>query len=282
MTHEKLASVGARAVLVAALAAALSACASGRRCGSPCPPPCPPPCASPCAAPVSAPQGQVLMVPTVKPQIVVVDGTGVAAPGTGFVTMSVESREPTDPLERLMAGNARFVAERPLHADARTGRRAQLATSQAPFAIVLGCADSRVGPELVFDQGLGDLFVVRVAGNVVDPSILGSIEYAAEHLHSTLLVVLGHERCGAVSAALDGGEAPGNIKSLVDAIQPAVASSAAEPGDKLDNAVRANVRLQEQNVRARSAILDHLIADGKLRVVGARYDLDTGEVEILK
>ena len=289
MSRHSMLRPGARALLIGALASALAACASGRRCGCPCPSPCPPPCCPPVSAPPCGPApsapGPAVVVRRVEGGNVVLltDVTTGAAPANGTITFTVTaaSAEPTDPLERLMAGNARYVAGKAIHPDAGLGRRAELAKSQAPFAIILGCSDSRVGPELVFDQGLGDLFVARVAGNVVDPIVLGSIEYAAEHLHSTLIVVLGHERCGAVTAALGGGEAPGNIKALVEAIAPAVAASAEQPGDKLDNAIAENVRMQVANMRAKSAILDHLIADGKLKVVGARYDLDTGQVELV-
>jgi carbonic anhydrase len=199
--------------------------------------------------------------------------------------------DPPDPLERLVQGNARFVAGTPAKWSALAERRTEVAQTQHPFAIVLGCADSRVGPEQVFDRTVGDLFVIRVAGNVVDDDILGSIEYGAEHLHVPLLVVLGHERCGAVTAAVDaskshadahGGEAHDHIGSLVHSIAPAVAEAQKEPGDLVDNAVRANVRLVVAQIRKESHVLAELEHEGKLRIVGARYDLDTGEVTILE
>src|SRR5262249_5592987 len=150
--------------------------------------------------------------------------------------------------------------------------------SQAPFAVIVSCSDSRVGPELVFDQGLGDLFVIRTAGEVLDDPGLGSIEYAVDHLHVPLVVVLGHERCGAVSAALEGGTAPGHIASLVTAIQPAVKASHGEPGDPLDNAVHTNVRDVVRRLKGAGPILSEAVHAGALKILGAYYDLDTGVV----
>jgi carbonic anhydrase len=187
-------------------------------------------------------------------------------------------RDSDDPLERLRDGNERFVrGERAQWGDVAQ-RRTEIAKDQHPFATVLTCSDSRVSPEAVFDRTLGDIFVVRVAGNVSDDDVLGSIEYAAEHLHVPLLVVMGHERCGAVSAAVAGGEAPGHIASLVEAIRPAVDEVKARPGDAVDNAVSANVHAVIATIRKDSPLLAGLEKEGKLRIVGARYDLDTGEV----
>jgi carbonic anhydrase len=192
-------------------------------------------------------------------------------------------KESADPLARLMEGNARFVAGKPAKYAPLPERRAEVAKAQHPFAIVLGCADSRAAPELVFDRTVGDLFVVRVAGNVVDDALIGSIEYSAEHLHVPLLVVLGHERCGAVTAAVEGGEAPGHIGAFVQAIAPAVAEARnKKPGDLVDESVRANVRLVVAQLRKQSHLLAELEHEGKLKIVGARYDLDTGEVTLVE
>jgi carbonic anhydrase len=125
-------------------------------------------------------------------------------------------------LQELMNGNKRYVAAELAHPNQTAARRAEVAKGQDPFAIIVGCSDSRVPPEIIFDQGLGDLFVTRVAGNIVDDVVLGSIEYAAEHLGVPLIVVLGHKRCGAVEAAAKGGDAPVHIRSLVEAIKPAI------------------------------------------------------------
>ena len=186
--------------------------------------------------------------------------------------------DPADPLDRLKDGNARFVrGERAGWGDV-TKRRAEVAKDQHPFATVLACSDSRVAPETLFDRTVGDLFVVRVAGNVSDDHVLGSIEYAAEHLHVPLLVVLGHERCGAVSAAVAGGEAPGHIGSLVESIKPAIAEAKKQEGDAVENTVRANVHAVIATIRRESHLVAELEKEGKLRIAGARYDLDTGEV----
>ena len=186
-------------------------------------------------------------------------------------------------LTELKAGNKRHVTTNyKLNNHKTAARRAELAKGQHPGAIVLSCADSRVPPEIVFDQGLGDLFVVRVAGNIVEDSGLGSIEYAVSHLGPKLVVVLGHERCGAVDATLKGGDAPGHIAALVKKIQPAIESSKDMPGDKLDNAVRINVRIAVDELKISQPILSELAAQGKIKIVGARYDLDTGVVTWLE
>jgi carbonic anhydrase len=184
------------------------------------------------------------------------------------------------PLQALKSGNDRFVAGHPLHPNQDTDRRTDLSAGQHPFAIIVGCSDSRVPPEIVFDQGLGDLFVVRVAGNVVDDHALGSIEYAVEHLHVKLIVVLAHDKCGAVQAAVAGGDAPGHIQSIVDAIQPAVDKAKTEPGDVLDNAIDENARNTADRITHDPA-LTHEIESGELDVEAARYKLDTGKVVFL-
>jgi carbonic anhydrase len=184
-------------------------------------------------------------------------------------------------LKKLIEGNKRYVAANFLNPDRDAACRARLSKAQTPFAIILGCSDSRVSPEIVFDQGLGDLFVVRTAGNVADDVALGSIEYAAEHLHVPLLVVLGHERCGAVGAAAEGGEAPGHIEAIVKAIKPAVDKAKGRPGDLVDNAVTVNVENVTAQLKASQPLLAKLVAEGKLKVVGARYDLDTGVVGLM-
>jgi len=156
-----------------------------------------------------------------------------------------------------------------------------LATGQTPFAVVVGCSDSRVAPEIVFDEGLGDIFVIRTAGEVVDDAALGSIEYAVEHLGSPLIVVLGHERCGAVSAAVAGAQAPGHIATLLKAIEPAVEQTKGKPGDAVENAVRAQALDVAKQLREAEPILAERVRTGRLKIVAARYDLDTGKVEVL-
>ena len=155
-------------------------------------------------------------------------------------------------------------------------RRAETAGGQHPFAIIVGCADSRTAPEIVFDQNIGDLFVVRTAGNLVDDYALGSIEYAVEHLGARLIVVLGHQSCGAVQAALAGGEAPGHIHALVHAIQPAVEAVKGKPGDPLANAIHENDALVAEKIRQKAQFGD---LASQVRVVEGYYDLHTGKVE---
>ena len=186
-----------------------------------------------------------------------------------------------DPLARLMAGNARFAKGQRRPANYRQERR-ELRTGQHPYAIVLSCSDSRVPPEIVFDESLGKLFVVRVAGNVVDPATLGSVEYAAEHLHAKLLFVLGHESCGAVKATVDGGHFSPSIESIVEKIKAAVAAArSAHPNEKdiLPFAVEENVALQIRNVSEQSAIVRDLVEKKELRIAGGVYSLNTGRVK---
>ena len=181
-------------------------------------------------------------------------------------------------LAELKAGNDHHVKHRYSHPHETAQRLNELVGGQHPHAEILSCADSRVPPEILFDQGLGDLFVVRVAGNVATDTEIGSLEYGAEHLHIPLLVVLGHEGCGAVTAAVQPGEAEGHIKALVDLIKPAVEKSRGEPGDAVNNAVRANVQLVVQQLRASTPVLSELVAHGKLKIVGGVYSLQTGKV----
>lgn len=183
-------------------------------------------------------------------------------------------------LETLKAGNKQYASAKLAHPNQTVDRRTELVKGQKPFAIILCCSDSRVPPELIFDQGLGDLFVVRVAGNVVDDVALGSIEYAAEHLGTPLLMVLGHEKCGAITATVEGGKAPGHIDAVVKALKPAVDKVKDQPGDKVENAVKANIELIVDQLKTSRPILAELVKENKLKVVGARYDLDTGLVDI--
>jgi carbonic anhydrase len=187
---------------------------------------------------------------------------------------------PDQALAQLMEGNQRFVERRRLNPHQDAARLTEVASGQAPFAAILSCADSRVVPEIVFDQGIGDLFVVRVAGNIAITEDIASEEFAVGVLGTPLLMVLGHERCGAVEAALKGGELPGVIESLVFAIRPAVQASEGESGDRLANAIKANVRLQVQRLQT-SSVIASALQEGKLKVVGAYYDLDTGEISLV-
>jgi carbonic anhydrase len=193
-------------------------------------------------------------------------------------------------LERLQEGNRRFVAD-VRNPDARTGqkRRIELTSGQEPIAIVLGCSDSRVPAEIVFDQHLGDLFVIRVAGNIVAPSQIGSVEFAAARFGTPLVVVLGHSQCGAIQATLEVLQAPTanhsrNLRSIVDRIRPWVEALLLtnlrhNPEELTRQAVRANIRASANHLRHGSEILERLIQRGELLVVGAEYSLETGVVE---
>ncbi len=213
-------------------------------------------------------------------------GAKLVAPETASAEKSTEksaARRVTanQALKKLTDGNNRYVRGKAIHPHHDRNRLRQIAPSQHPFAIVLGCADSRVSPEILFDQGLGDLFDIRVAGNILDDAILGSIEYAVAELSVPLIVVLGHERCGAVKAALEGKPVPGHIGSLVAAINPAVAKVKGQPGDAWENAVRANVKMVVDKLKSSQPILVKLVKENKLKIVGARYDLDDGKVVII-
>ena len=196
-------------------------------------------------------------------------------------------------LAQLQEGNRRFVSGAP-HRDAHMSpkRRSELANGQAPFAAILGCSDSRVPVELVFDQGLGDLFVIRVAGNIVAPSQVGSVEFAAERFGTRLVVVLGHSRCGAVTATLEELLRPTptltnqsrNIYSIVERIRPGIeglleTNLRHDPDELVHHAVRANIRASANHLRHGSQIIEQLIQSDGLLVVGAEYSLETGVVE---
>jgi carbonic anhydrase len=189
--------------------------------------------------------------------------------------------------EVLREGNRRFASDHPRHPHSNPYRRHETATEgQHPFAIVVACSDSRVPVELLFDQGVGDIFVIRVAGNVCDMDEAGSIEYAVEHLGTPLVVVLGHSQCGAVKAVVEGAHEHGNLERLIAHIRPAVdAVRAREPsltGEAfLDAAVRQNIWHSIEDLRSLSPDVRSLVAVGKLRVVGAMYDIDSAQVEWL-
>ncbi len=189
---------------------------------------------------------------------------------------TTQSVAPDEALSRLKAGNERFAQSKVSQGKPVAARRAETAQEQHPFAIIVGCADSRTAPEIIFDQNIGDLFVIRTAGNLVDDYALGSIEYAVDHLGTRLIVVLGHERCGAVTAALAGGSAPGHVNSLVRDIQPAVTASKGKEGDALTNAIHENDAEVADKIR-KQAQLGELAP--QIRIVEGYYDLDTGKVE---
>jgi|HubBroStandDraft_6_1064221.scaffolds.fasta_scaffold340727_2 carbonic anhydrase len=214
---------------------------------------------------------------------------GLALSSAALASQPVEAAAPagsgldaSQGWERLRIGNERYAAGTLKPRDQVAIRRAELTGSQHPFAVVLACSDSRVAPELVFDQGLGDLFVVRIAGAVADGAGLGSLEYAVEHLHVPLLIVLGHESCGAVDASLGvvkGGEAHGHVRTLVDLIIPALKKSVVDdPGPRLINAVKATVRYEVGRLPQDSPVIAKAQSDGSLTIRGAYYNLGDGRV----
>ena len=202
----------------------------------------------------------------------------IAVTLTGIGHQAEPNVTPDSVLAELKTGNAHHVRHQYKHPHETLALQRELVAGQHPHAEILSCADSRVPPEIIFDQGLGDLFVVRIAGNVASDTELGSLEYGAAHLHIPLLVVLGHESCGAVTAAVEGGDAKGHIAALVSLIKPAVDRSRGMPGDPVANAVRSNVQMVVQQLRSSTPVLSELVAHGKLKIVGGVYSLETGAV----
>lgn len=184
-------------------------------------------------------------------------------------------------LEQLKEGNSRYVKGDLKHPHTDPDRRHETVGGQHPFAVILSCADSRVVPELIFDQGLGDLFVIRVAGNVARDKVIGSIEYAVKFLNSKLVVVLGHESCGAVNASLSDADPGGHIGSIIEKIKPAVYLARRMEGDTLTNAVRLNAQIVCEELKDSKPILHDAINTAGVKVVSAYYKLSTGEVEWL-
>lgn len=183
-------------------------------------------------------------------------------------------------LERLIEGNRRYAEGRSVHPGRDPGRRAEVADGQDPFAVVVGCSDSRVPPEILFDQGVGDLFVIRTAGNILDEIGMGSVEYAVLHLGVRLVVVLGHSRCGAVGAALDGGKPGGRLDSVIEALEETVSSVRGIALDEHDAASRRNVHVTVERLGNDEPSIRNLVEKEGLEIVGAYYDLDTGRVEL--
>lgn len=187
---------------------------------------------------------------------------------------------PDEALRKLMAGNQRFVAQKRKSPNQDVVRLNEVAKGQNPYAAILGCADSRVPSEIVFDQGLGDLFVCRVAGNIAIAEEIGSLEFGAAVLGTKVIMVMGHERCGAVDATLKGTPVPGQIGSLLDAIRPSLVKAKNLPGDPLENACKANITYQVEQLK-KSPVLAKLTTEGKLKIVGGYYDLDKGTVSLV-
>jgi carbonic anhydrase len=218
--------------------------------------------------------------------------TGAALAGLPLTSLVATAKPAAPPhpaassiIARLMAGNARYMAGKTIHGD-HTARRDELTGSQRPFAMILSCADSRVPPELIFDEALGDLFVVRIAGNYAETGGIGSFEYSFHYFNSPLLMVLGHSNCGAVHATVDAmknssGPAPGDINAIVNAIMPAAKAVNGKPGDIYANAIAQNARMNASKLASQKPILSAGVAANKLQVVSAVYDLKTGKVNLI-
>ncbi|MBS0624561.1 MAG: carbonic anhydrase [Verrucomicrobia bacterium] len=187
-------------------------------------------------------------------------------------------RTPEEALKTLMDGNERFATDQSLHPDRTSERRQETAQVQEPFAIILGCSDSRVSPEILFDQGIGDLFIVRVAGNVLGPVELDSIDFSAFYLHSSLIMVLGHENCGAVTAVISGQTK--SIEAVANLIQPAAFKTRHQKENRLENTIKENVRIVVKQLK-NSPVIAELIRQKKIDVVGGYYNFHTGEVELI-
>ncbi|MEI1377013.1 carbonic anhydrase [Nostoc sp. UHCC 0926] len=188
---------------------------------------------------------------------------------------------PNEAIRRLLDGNQRFIHQKRKYPDQSLEHLRLVAKAQYPFAAILGCADSRVPAEIVFDQGLGDLFVVRVAGNVVSDTVIGSLEYSTAVLGSQLIVVLGHKRCGAVAEAIKNEPLPGRIGLIIEGIKPSVERVKLRTGDNMQDIVIANIQYQTEKLQESSTILAKLLREGKLKIIGACYDIDTGKVNII-
>jgi carbonic anhydrase len=218
-------------------------------------------------------------VPTSAARRHVIKLAGLAAPPKPQNVVS-----PDKALKLLMNGNRRYVGGVAKRHDFKHERE-PLTQGQNPYAGILSCADSRIAPEYAFDAGRGDLFVCRVAGNFANDDVIASLEYAVAVLNTPLLMVLGHQACGAVDAAIksikDGTTLPGHLPSLVAAIGPAVKAVTGQPGNMLDNAIRQNVVLSVEKLKAATPIIDKAVAEKKLRIVGAVYNLDSGRVDLL-
>lgn len=197
---------------------------------------------------------------------------------TTTTTGGAASPTPEQALAMLKEGNQRAVQGHLVGKKTSEELRGELAKGQHPFAVVLGCADSRVSPEIIFDQPLGNLFVCRVAGNVTDPEVAGSIEYAVDHLHSPLIVVLGHTQCGAVKASLSGHGAPGNLGTLLQRVHPG-SGLPKEDKARLDAAIANNVAFQAEALVKSSPLIRKMIQEGKVQIVPGIYSLETGKVE---
>lgn len=195
--------------------------------------------------------------------------------------LATELNPAKNPLERLIQGNLRYINSTTVCHEDWSVKRSALLENQKPFAIIVACSDSRVPPEIIFDQSLGDLFVVRVAGNVIDDFAIGSIEYGVNVLGANLVIILGHSNCGAVNAALKNMKFDNHIQEIVNAIQPAIVATKGETENLLEKTTKANVKIIEEKLKSSKPLLAKLQETGILRILGAYYHLESGKVEFL-
>ncbi len=214
--------------------------------------------------------------------------SGVLSATEAQAAESTRPQNADEALKALMEGNKRFVDSTKKGPGRSVKRRKEVAAGQNPFVAILACADSRVAPEILFDQGIGDLFVVRVAGNIVNPTnygIQGSLEFGVLALGAPLIMVLGHSECGAVAGAIEalqnGTQFPGSINDIVQTIEPAVEKAKGEKGDLLHNSIISNVQMGVDKLNNSDPVISDLVKKGKVKVVGANYDLKTGEVKLI-
>lgn len=205
----------------------------------------------------------------------------IIATRAGIAAVNEPTMSAGDALKALLEGNQRFVAGKLEHPNQSIARRGEVAKGQHPFAAVLACSDSRTAPEIMFDRGLGDLFVVRVAGNVADQVVIESLDYSVKHLGVRAVMILGHNRCGAVTAAVAGHEEEGDVGPMLSELRPAVEATKGMAGDPVENAVRENVEIVVKKL-ADSPELAAMVKSGELKVIGGIYDLDTGKIEMLR
>lgn len=185
-------------------------------------------------------------------------------------------------LMKLKLGNERFYSGTPKHPHQTVNRRLEVAKAQKPIAVIVTCSDSRVIPEIIFDQGLGDLFVICTAGNLVDDLVIGSIEYAVSYLKTKLIIILGHTNCGAVDATIKGVDPVGHLNVIIDYINPAVTKAQNQTGDLLTNAIRTNINYVIRQLETTKPVLDNLVNTGELKIIGGLYDLTSGKVEFFQ
>jgi carbonic anhydrase len=203
----------------------------------------------------------------------------IAAVFCALIQISLYGVTPEKALQNLVEGNQRFSKDQSLHLDRTSERRQELVSKQTPYAVIVGCSDSRVAPEIIFDQGIGDLFIVRVAGNVVGPLEIDSVEYSVIYLNSSLVMVLGHENCGAVGAVIDGNTK--DVEAVAELIQPAADATKMQKENRLENTIKLNAKRMAEQMR-NSPPLKGLIAKKKLAIVAAYYNFHTGKVELLE